>query len=167
MKKVIKIPCPKTPSEDDFSRIEGILGGPLPADYREFIIENNGGIATDPNGNGVWRFKYLNPTNRFFPDQFDKLDRFFSVGVGKSERGFNDVLDVYDSLRVDDETLPSDLLPIGETCTSSVVALSLGVRAGAVVLCSNGLVYEAGHIVLARSFSDFVDSLYLYDPDQE
>ena len=148
MKKIIKNPCQRTPTVDNFLRIERTLGGSLPIDYREFILLNNGGIATDPDGNGVWRFKYRDEANQFVPDQFDKLDRLFSVGVGNDNSKFNDVLDVYNNIRVDDESFPVDLLPIGETCTSSVVALSLGVRFGEVVLCSNGMVYEAGHFVL-------------------
>lgn len=32
--------------EDDVIRLEQVVGGPLPADYRQFLLTNNGGMPT-------------------------------------------------------------------------------------------------------------------------
>lgn len=167
MRKVIKMPCVKSPTEVDFAVIERELAGRIPLDYRNFILCQNGGIAADPGDKGFWYFNFIDVGNKHVPDQYEMITRFFSVGIGDDCGGYDDALSAYRSIRRDDHSYPMDLLPIAETSSSVIVGLSLGSDSGEVRLCPNGLAYCAGHIVLARSFTDFIDSLYLRNPDGE
>jgi hypothetical protein len=153
-----------SPTEGDFAVIERELGGPIPLDYRNFILSQNGGIAADPGDKGFWYFNFIDVDNKHVPDQYDTITRFFSIGIGDDCGGYDDALSAFLSIRRDDPSYPMGLLPIAETSSSVIVGLSLGSDSGEVRLCPNGLAYCAGHIVLARSFTE---SLYFQSPDDE
>jgi SMI1-KNR4 cell-wall len=167
MRQIIKNPCPIAPAQEEFLRIERELNGQIPSDYRKFITYQNGGFPVDPEGKGFWHFNFRDESNPFAPNRSPELNKVFSVGIGDKMEYFSDALTAYRYIREDDKTYPIDMLPIAETAASAIVGLSLGpMTNGQVHLCPVGMAYRVGAVILAPSFTGFLNSLYLRDPDE-
>ena len=97
------------PSEDQVAALERQMHAPLPADFRRFILEYNGGIFNEPD---------ITPTTEDCPD-----DRLTVLnGIGADYHG--DVLGADVSLF--DGNDPVLILPIGYTLMGNLLVVFIG-----------------------------------------
>ena len=121
----------------------------LPKDYRDFMLEKNGGI---PDPNSVCRKRSKTPS----------LDCRYLFSVD-SEDFLEDWISRYEEMKGDDkDALPKQLIPIGIDSSNCVLCLSVSGN-------NSGKVYyfgeSAGFKLLADSFAQFLSQFAEY-PDE-
>jgi cell wall assembly regulator SMI1 len=158
----IVAPHPAGPTDEAAIRaFEAYMGHPLPADYRQFLLQHNGG-RPEPDALTL---------NIFGHDEEDVVMCFFplrDLELGKVEVGELEELRTWplhcawDDLRHDlvhlyERSLDPALLPIGTDGSTNYFCLVLnGPQQGAVLFLENEM---ADTVELAPSFTAFLDSL--------
>ena len=138
-------------SADEIGRFEKQHGIVLPQEYRQFLLQSNGG-APIPDGFDVpgWAHKASG------------MQRFFGIRKG-------DINDLDRVCEVYNERVPSDLLPIASDSFGNVIAIGIkGKRRGKIYfwdhedeLDENGLSRQdyRNVFLVANSLQEFLDSL--------
>ncbi len=125
------------PREWQVAELERRIGVPLPADYRRFLLEFNGGFFREPQ---------IVP-----PEDGCPLDRLtFMNGIGATHPVAE--LGSKDDLALFDDNDPPQILPIGYTIMGNLLFL---------ITCSE----DNGQIGLKKAFSD--QSFFLADGIEE
>lgn len=136
--------------------LEAIIGKKLPADYRAFLLEFNGG----------------RPENNVFPVPEDRtsagVDRFYGL-LGKRESG-----DLLFQRQLLLDRMPKDMLPIGDASCGNCICLSFRSDSfGNVFFWDHELEPLGGTDVsfsnlfrVGNSFHDFFSNLQQFDPSQ-
>jgi hypothetical protein len=150
-------PC----TEQQIAEFEQQIGMTLPEDYREFLLQWNGGTFR-----GVPAFPLREPQDQ---NDYGTIYGFFGLA---REPSSNDLR--YAGMRLDfDERVPEHILAIGDNDFYEFVCISLGgADRGAVYLWRPGVPWEEdGNVrtyeymdLAATSFREFYDSLYA-NPD--
>jgi hypothetical protein len=139
----------------DLARFEAKIGQTLPGDYRQFLLESNGGR---PEGN---TFDVPEDDNRSEVTLFFGLRRSEKSGDLRYER----------SLMRD--RVPEDMLPIGSDCCGNLLCLSLRLDTrGQVFFWDHELEGDEGEpptfsnlFKVGDSFKEFFDSLKPFNPE--
>ena len=119
------------PTEQQVADLEKRIGVSLPPDFRQFVLEYNGGVFTEP--------RIVPPSEDCPLDRLTVLD-----GIGASHHSCE--LASASSLSLFDDNDPPQIVPIGYTLMGNLLYL---------VTHPEGF----GHIGLKKAFSD--DSYYL------
>ena len=131
----------RRPSEDEVAAFESRLGAALPSEYREFLLECNGGRPVDDLCVETPAAEALGGI---------VVDHFYSLGKGE-----DDVYDLDWNRRM--EGPPSAFLPIADDPAGNLLALALvGADAGSVYFWD----HETDELTrVATSFSALLDEL--------
>ena len=137
-------------SEEALIKFENRFGLQLPPDYREFLLDFNGG----------------RPVPSFFwikaKENGSHVDRFYGVFSPKLAAS----LETY--LGLDRHGIPSTIIPVGDDGAGDFICLALGlgwVQFGSIYFLDHGLHpvdapdSSKGITLLARSFTDFLSAL--------
>jgi cell wall assembly regulator SMI1 len=129
-------------TEQDVTHLEMALAAVLPADYREFLLQHNGGYPK-PSG---------------FCDGQEVVDSFF----GFCEKGNCLWCNYYMTRAV----IPADVIPIAGDPLGNYICLAVKKpRAGKVFFWDHEAGESGGLSELAESFSAFLDSMCELPPD--
>lgn len=128
----------------------------LPYDYREFMMENNGGT---PEGN--WGFKFVETNTS---KETESIINYFEVIYPEQTTEIDDLKEGYIDL-LESNQISNELIPIADDPFGNILLLGVkGDYYGKVVFGNHELEDpETGHIILsfvAESFSKFIDNCY-------
>ena len=149
-------------SDESVSRLEKSLSiGSLPKDYRRFLLEVNGGHAGDANAFDFYHGGDGSSLDGFYGLNFPEGDSFslaFSI-----------------TSYVDRDRVPSGFLPIGGDPFGNQICLAIsGDHYGEVWFWDheeesydNEEPTMDNMVLIAKSFTDFIDGLYEYEPTEE
>lgn len=151
----IRKPAEKIETED-FIRLENDLEIELPQEYKEFLLQNNGGYVEGflctPN------FKEVHPETHEVFMQSVNPDKFYSL---------EEVLEEYED-NEDDPVFPEKMIPIGYDSTGNKLLIGVAEDEdyGCVFFANHEwYVSQTGFYVItkiANSFGEFVSSLHPY-----
>lgn len=139
-------------SERELQEYEASLGVRLPSEYREFLLEFNGGVPDNDS--------FLLPGESSYADS--SVRSFFGVSAG-----FDNSLAYYLKIYVKAKRIHGDMLPIAEDYGGNIVVLAVkGPKVGHVLFWNHELEGTKPdsslieHLIpIAPSFSEFVDGL--------
>jgi len=128
----------------------------LPNDYKEFMLENNGGI---PEGEWVFDFVEIGDTN-----STSSVVRNFLVIYDEETNNTDSLNKSYQILR-NDGYLQPNIMPIGTDPGGDLICMSLSNESyGKIYFCNQELEDpDTGYMILSQiavSFVDFLDGLY-------
>jgi len=103
--------CGSPVSEDDVSLFEKFLRAPLPADYREFLLRNNGCIPSSSSDT------FASATDLVIGNEFT-VEQFYSLGGDDGP-----ILSLYEVLEDYAEIVPITTFPIGHDAFGNVIGL--------------------------------------------
>lgn len=146
--------------EEDVVEVENSLGIKLPEDYKEFIIQMNGGT---PDEDMLYDFydEVLELENTSI------IREFFSLYADDTILK-NNLKVIYNTMK-NEKTIPADMIPIADDPAGNIISLSLNRN-------DYGFIYylnhefedvETGYLIkskIANSFKDFIDCLYTDEP---
>ena len=143
-------------NEDIITQFEELLNIKLPQDYKDFMLENNGGMPLDG-----WVFDFLginNISNR------SVIQNFKVIYLEKTD-SFDDINNLYKIL-VEEELAPPSVLPIADDPSGNIIFLVVSKK-------DYGKIYfgeheledpETGYLIMspiANSFSEFINKCYI------
>ena len=96
------------PSEGQLFALQRQIGVPLPPDYRDFILEFNGGYFNDP---------IITPVGPGCPTEC--LDSLFGIGDSRSTVELGETA----SIGLFDDNNPPKIMPIGRTAVGGLIIL--------------------------------------------
>ncbi len=131
----------------------------LPKDYKEFLINNNGGYPTEllltPE------FEEVDPTTLESRGQAINVERFFSL---------NEIAFEYEDI-LDETYIPAEYIPFANTAFGNLILIYVGSKKdyGSIYFSNHDLFDENNDCFtlskISNSFSEFIDSLYVSDLD--
>jgi cell wall assembly regulator SMI1 len=130
----------------------------LPQDYKEFLLQNNGGAPEED-----WAFDFIDiATNT---KTGSDIQSFFVIYDEETYKD-DDLRKSYRILR-ENEEVPVGILPIGNDPGGNLICISVSDKNyGEVFFCDHELEDpETGYIIMstiADSFSKFIDSCYVF-----
>ena len=141
----------QNPSHENLSQLERALGLALPSQYKDFLMATNGGVPSKAQFSFVGFFGHKNETI---------VRKFFSCDP-KTPVEKSDLANTY-RFYVNNERIPSDVLPIAIDIADNLICLDL--RSGAaqsVVYWDHEYEFEKdnGLTVVFSDFMDFVSNL--------
>ena len=153
-------------SEQQIEKFEAEIGEKLPADYRSFLLEHNGGY-TEPDAFKIkWKNTDAEKLRNYYSGSL--LSNLYILNDGKSDD--DDVGDLIEIYRENADRFPRDMISIGFDAGSDPILLGIkGKNRGRVFYWSREFESDAetpedekvNNIgLIAESFEVFLDSLY-------
>lgn len=143
--------CGKELNVNSFFKVEKLLGGKLPKDYREFMLKHNGGR---PTKRFVFSFMEYDPeTNENFENEVDIY----------SFNKLEDIPNFYDNL-FSSELIPEHYCPIADDSCGNEILLCVkeGEKYGMIYFADHESFYDDESWVItkiANNFNDFLEVL--------
>jgi hypothetical protein len=145
--------------ESQIAKLESRFARNLPSDYRSFLRHYNGGKPI-PN-----RFDYTLPDGRTWSDGIS-----FFLGIDHQDRYQN----IFHYLRIYDERLPQEFIPIGADSGGDLIVLSLSEKnLGSIYFWDHNEEAEEDEpptydnlYFVAKSFTDFLNCLRPFNPEE-
>ncbi len=146
-------------AKNDFKKIEKELDLSLPSDYKEFMLQVNGGT---PEEDLIFRFTDV-VTKKVNNSDLRELFVFY-FDEEKNEDSFDDILRIYNSM-VAEQLIPPFFLPIGDDSGGNPICINLSNDDyGAILFCDHELENtDTGFLAaskIADDFTEFLKGLY-------
>lgn len=143
-------------TEEQVRDFEKQLGIELPQDYKEFMLNNNGG---EPDGN--WAFDFFEYNSS---EKTSSIVKYFEK-IYLEETMENDDLRAGYKALVDSEQISTNYLPIADDPFGNIIFICVGTEKHGKVFFGNSELEdpETGYLVvslIADSFTEFLEKLY-------
>lgn len=144
-------------TNQDLCYLEEALGQTLPTDYKEFMLEANGGTPEEDLA-----FNYTDVTTNKSNDT--DLRELFVLYEEEQNDAYDDILRIYNSM-VAEKLIPPFFLPIGDDSGGNPICMNLSQEEyGSVWFCDHELENKDNGFLatskIANSFTDFLNGLY-------
>ncbi len=150
--------CGNKLSVQQLDNFEKKIRQKLPADYRNFMIEHNGGTPSED-----LVFDYIDVV----VEQENTTDiREFYIFYDSETNNYDDIVYIYKTM-TNDKIIPPEMLPIGDDSLGNPfgILLSKGNDYGKIYLMNHEIENsETGYLAMSKvadSFADFITKIYI------
>ncbi len=150
-------------TKDSLEHFEKKLGFSLPSDYKDFMLEDNGGTPEEDLA-----FSFIDVTTNSTNNS--DLREFFVLYEDEDNDNFDDILRIYNSM-VSEKLIPPFFLPIGDDSGGNPICMNLSEdEYGSILFCDHELENkDTGFLAsskIANSFTEFLRGLYILSIDE-